>query len=189
MLNSIAHFFIGKNLPSFARAIATFVGTVLLSTVVFDPGGVALDPALGEAADNLAVPSAAQIQDGVTFGEALSVVGGILLIWVSRFTSFLRAKNLPRVAKYVGPLIGRSIPSLIRAALTAVSAGLAYLTASPAARPEDLADQPLTLGIGAALSFLMARVLSATEDAKRNPIVSRPPSLEGDDTEFGQYGD
>lgn len=174
MIKSLAKFVIGKNLPSFARSIATFIGTLLLSTVVFDPGGVALDPSLGDAADVIAVPSAAQIQDGATFGETLSVLGGILLIWGSRFVSFLRAKNLDRVAGYVGPFIGRSIPSLLRAALTALSAGLAYLTASPAARPEDLVNQPITLGIGAVLSFILARVMSATEDAKRNPVSKAP---------------
>jgi len=169
-MEKIIAFFVGKNVPSLARALVTMLGTLLLASGLFDPAGVPLDPALADAAGQVEAVTPDQVKDGLTVGETVQVVMGILLLWASRLNSFLRAKNLDGVAKALGWLIGRSVPSLIRAGLTSCSALLAYLTATPDVAPDVIANHPLSSIAAAVLTFGLGRVMSAIEDGKRNPV-------------------
>ncbi len=171
MKTQLIKFIIGKNTASLARAAATFVGSLLLASALFNGEGVALDPSIGgDAAVQANAPDAAAVKDGLTLGELASGTAGLILIWGSRFVSWLRARNLGWAARGVGFLIGRSVPSLIRAMLTAFAGGLAYLTGNPAEAPEVVAEHPVASVFAAMISFGMARWMSATEDAERNPV-------------------
>lgn len=170
MKEFIIKLIVGKNLPHLGRVAVTALGSLLLSTALFSPETAALDSTLGEAVELIGAPAASDIDEGVTFGEFARAILGIGLIWFSRFLSYLRAKNLDWLANLVGPLLGRSVPSLIRALLVGVGTTMAYFTKEPSAAPEILADQPVASLVTAAGSFLLANFLSGTEDAKRNPV-------------------
>jgi len=162
---------VGKNIPHLARLAMTALGSLILTSSLFSPETVALDPALGEAATQIQVPSEAEVKDGLTGGELAGVALGLLLVWASRLLSFARAQNLDWLAKIAGPFIGRSVPSLFRAILIAIGAAGAWFTKEPAAAPEVIADHPLSTLLASVMSVLFANFLSSTEDAKRNPVT------------------
>lgn len=170
MKNKIIKAVIGKNLPHVARVLMTALGAFILAGPMFTGDVPALDSTLGDAAEQVGVPSAEQVKDGLTNGEIAGWFSGILLMWASRAISYARAKKLDWLANLIGPLIGRSLPSLIRAGLVAVAGALARFTAQPELAPDALADQPAANVIGAVLLVLLSNVFSATEDAKRNPV-------------------
>ena len=169
MKDKLLKLIIGKNLPHVARVLVTALGAFILTGQMFT-GDPALDPTVGDAVEQIGVPSAEQVKDGLTIGEIVSWVSGILLMWASRAISYARAKKLDWLANLIGPLIGRSLPSFGRAALVAIAGALARFTAQPELAPEVLADQPAANVIGAVLLVLLSNVFSATEDAKRNPV-------------------
>lgn len=163
--------FVGKNAPSLARALVTMFGGFILGSVLYTAGALPdgllypspEDAALAEAYNNV-VPGQAEVSDGLTVEETVRVAFGFLLIWVARLTSYLRAKHLDWLANIIGLVIGRSVPSLLRSAMTATSGLLLYIgvTASP--------NLPLA-GVGEAfILFVLGRVFSAIEDGKRNPV-------------------
>lgn len=161
---------IGKNLPHFARWLATGLGAILLTGPLFSPKTEALDAGLGPAAVEIGAPSADQVQDGMTVGELMAALGGTALIWSSRFISWMRARNLTGLARLIGPLIGRSIPSALRALMVIIAGALARFTAQPEIAPDVLAGMPVANVIGSVLLVMFANLMSATEDAKRNPV-------------------
>jgi hypothetical protein len=171
-MEKLIKFIVGKNAASLGRAIATFVGTLLLSTALFDPAGVPIDPALADAAGQVPAVTVDQVKDGLDVQETLNIILGTLLLWASRLVSWLRAKNKDGLAKWLGWLIGRSVPSLMRFLLTGASALVAYLTANPGVAPEWIKEQPLSWVFVSLVTFALARFNSATEDAKRNPVVA-----------------
>jgi hypothetical protein len=163
--------FVGKNSASLARAAATMLGGVILGSALYSadalPDGLLYpspeDAALAEAYNDV-VPGEAAVKDGLTVDETVRIGFGFLLIWVARLTSYIRAKNLDWLANIIGLVIGRSVPSLLRSAMTATSGLLLYLgiKGSP--------DLPLA-GIGEAIIlFVLGRVFSSIEDGKRNPV-------------------
>jgi hypothetical protein len=166
---------VGKNAPSLGRALAALVVGAILASVLFASGSSPElppipgdDPALVEAYQQH-VPSAAEVRDGLTVDELVRVAIAFLIFWVARLNSWLRARNLDWLAKAIGFLIGRSIPSLIRSLMDVAAGGLLYLGI---ARPEA-AHMPLA-GVGEALIlFVASRVFSAIEDGKRNPVLAK----------------
>lgn len=170
---------VGKNIPHIARVVVTFVGGLLLATPLFSPDTVALDPGVGSAITEIGAPSAAEVKDGLNVGELIGAGLGLVAIWVSAFVSYLRAKNYDWLANLIGPLIGRSLPSLGRRVLVILAALLARASAQPEMAPEALANLPVATALGSVLLVAFANLWSATEDAKRNPV---PPA--GDDFEF-----
>lgn len=181
-MNFLYKIFIGKNLPHLGRVAATFLGSLMLFFPVFAPAGVPLDPVFTEAAEIADVPTQAEVEDGLTIGEFVWIILGSLMVWATRFLSWWRARwNPDFLARYLGPVIGRSITSLFRATLVGISALLTRFLAEPAAAPEVLADRPLATVFSAIGAVLLANWLSATEDGKRNPKqaeVFRPADLE-----------
>lgn len=155
---------IGKNTPALVRRIVTWIGAALVALAATHAAGP-LDPSLG-AASSLGDISA----ENLTLGQVVQVVTGLLMIYASRLMSFLRARRLDLVASWVGPLIGRSIPQLLGAGLTAVSGWLAVLGINS----EDPASLPVATIIGAIVSWALAAALSAWEDERRNPHTSSP---------------
>lgn len=189
----IVRAFIGKNAASYGRALTHLLAGLILSSVLFQsgavdlsgapiPGSAAIDPDLREAADAVAV-SRAEIEDGLTPEELVKVILGIALAWLSRVFSWLRARNLDVVAKVLGFIIGRSIWSLVRFLLESMAGAFVYFGVMPGASPEALAGMPVPDLLSALILFVSARLLSGTEDAKRNPnpleekvsILTMPP--------------
>lgn len=168
--NKVIALIVGKNLPHLARLIATWLGSLLLLTPLFSSNAHPLDPSLVDVAGSIHAPSAAAVQDGLTMGEISATIAGLLAIWASRLISWFRAKNLDWLGSKIGFLIGRSLPSLGRAILVGISALLARSGIQPDAAPDALSKMPLANLIGAVLAVLIANLMSATEDAKRNPI-------------------
>lgn len=171
MKEKLLKLLVGKNLPHLARVACTALGAWLLTGALFSPETVALDPSLGAAVEAIGAPSVAQVEDGLNVGELVAAIGGALLIWVSRLLSWLRAKNYDWLANIIGPLIGRSLPSLLRAGMTSLAVVLARFAVEPGVAPEALADKPLASVLGAVAIVLFNNFLSATEDAKRNPVA------------------
>lgn len=171
MKSLIFKLFVGKNSASLGRAAATMLGGVILGSVLYSSGNLpdilahpAPDDVVLADAFNEVVPSADEVKDGLTVEETVRTGFGFLLIWVSAFISYLRAKNLDWLANILGPLIGRSIPSLVRRSMTAVSGMLLYLGI------QGSTDLPLA-GVGESIIlFVLGRALSAWEDGKRNPV-------------------
>jgi len=146
---------IGKNVQSLARAASTFIGTALVSVGALE---------------------AAQTADGVQVGELFQILGGISLIAISRLASWLRAKEgisssvLAPIAETLGPIVGRSIHSLTRAALTAASAWLATTgLVKPGTDGAELGNMDLEHLLGAVFLFVLARVYSYIQDRGRKP--------------------
>lgn len=162
---------VGKNAPSLGRALAAIVVGAILASVLFANGTPELppipgdDPALIEAYQEHA-PSAAEVRDGLTVDELVRVGIAFLIFWVARLNSWLRARNLDWLAKAIGFLIGRSIPSLIRSLMDVAAGGLLYLGI---VQP-DLAHLPLGAVGEALILFVASRLFSAIEDGKRNPV-------------------
>lgn len=162
------NFLVGKNVSRIARVILTALGTFILTLPLFDPAGVALDPTLGDAADAVGGVSAETIQSGdFSLADLGTVLGGLVLIALSRIISWARAKN-STVTEWLAPIVGRSVPSLIRALLTAAGVFLARYTGSDMA-PEAIAQMPLAEVLALALPILIGNVFSAIEDGKKNP--------------------
>lgn len=170
LIQKILVFVVGKNLPHLVRLIMTWLGAFILAGPVFDSGGIPLDPALADAAIAAGVPAAAQVQDGLTVGEVFSVVSGMLLIWGSRLMSLVRASRVDWLAGIIGPLIGRSLPSLLRAALVAVSGFLVRYTGEGAFGVDSLSGANVGAVVLAVLSVLFANWFSHVEDGNRNPV-------------------
>lgn len=159
---------VGKNISRITRVLLTGLGALLLSLPLFDPSGIALDASLGETAEEIGGVPAEKIEAGeTTVGDFFTIVGGMLLLWSSRIISRFRAQN-PQVAGWLGWIIGRSIPSLIRAGLTATGVFLARWLGTDAA-PEAVADLPLSQVLALALPILIGNIFSAIEDGKKNP--------------------
>lgn len=164
---------IGKNLPHLSRRLATFVGGLLIASVLFVQNSVEFptefQPIPGESIA-LPSPSEAEVRDGVSVGELLRVVIGVVMVFAARVTSFLRAKNLGVVANVLGPLIGRSLPSLFRAGLTLAASFLAFLTGMTGFDLGEIEGMQVTAFVGFIMSWLATSLLSMIEDGKRNPI-------------------
>jgi hypothetical protein len=166
--------FVGKNKPHLARVVGTFVGGLLLMTPLFSPETPAIDPGVGVAITEIHAPSADQVKDGLTVGELISAGLGLLMIWGSAFVSYLRAKNLDWLGNTLGPIFGRSLPSLGRRALVVAAAFFARVTAQPDLSPEAFSNMSVG-GVLISLGLIAwANWSSATEDAKRNPVESAP---------------
>ena len=164
----ILNLIVGKNLSRIPRVVLTALGTYLLTLPIFDPAGAPLaDPGLAAPASEIGSVTAEQVQDGLTLREIVQIIGGMLMIWLSRAVSFFRAK-FPTLAPAVGVFVGRSIPSLIRAVLTATGVFLARFLGSDMA-PEAIADMPLVELGGLILPILIGNVCSALQDGKANP--------------------
>lgn len=141
---------IGKNLPSLARSLATLAGSGLVTIGALE---------------------ASQVADGVQVGELFQILSGLVLIGISRMSSWLRAKEgisssvLSPIVESIGPVVGRSVSSFIRAAMTAVAGWLAGagLIEEGTTGPE-LGNLDLETIITAALAFLLARVFSFIQD-------------------------
>lgn len=164
----LLNFIVGKNVSRIVRIILTALGTFIVTLPLFDPSGVAIDPSIGDAADAVGSVSAETIKSGeFTLADLGSVVGGLLIIALSKVISYGRAKN-PTVTKWLAPIVGRSIPSLIRTLLTATGVILARYTGSDLA-PDAIAHQPLVEVLALALPILIGNVFSTLEDGKKNP--------------------
>lgn len=167
---------VGKNAPALGRALAQLLAGAILASVLFAAGAspdlppiAGDDPALVEAYRDTA-PSAAEIRDGLDVSELVRILVAFLIVWVARLNSWLRARNLDWLAKAIGFLVGRSVPSLIRCLMDVAAGGLLYLGI---ARP-DVAAMPLA-GVGEALIlFAASRLFSAIEDGNRNPVRALP---------------
>ena len=170
--------FIGKNLPAFGRAIAQLIVGAILASVLYHgaaslPGMSPIpgeDPALVDAYHQTA-PAADQIADGLDMEELVKVLVAFTILWVSRLNSFLRARNLDWLAKIIGWLIGRSIPSLCRTLMDVAAGGLLYLGIAKA----DAPGATLVTVITAVLAWIASRLSSALEDGKRNPVLRAVP--------------
>lgn len=141
---------IGKNVASLARAAATFIGTGLVSIGALE---------------------AAQTADGVQVGELFQILSGLALVSASRVTSWLRAKEgisssvIAPMAEAMGPIIGRSIHSFVRAALTAVAGWLASAGLVEAGTDAaSLGNMDIEHILGAVFFFLIARIYSYLQD-------------------------
>jgi len=142
---------IGKNIASLLRSLTTLIGATLVTT-----GYLTAD----------------QTADGLQVGELSQIASGILLVFASRLINYVRAKvlfgrSLSPLAEYVGPIMGRSIHSGIRAALTFVTGALITIgAAAPGATESDIANLDLTeIGV-AAVFYFGARIYSYFESRK-----------------------
>ncbi len=175
--------FVGKNAPALGRALAQFIVGAILASVLYAWHGSALpespipgaDPALVEAFDATA-PSADEIRDGLDMQETVKVVMAFFILWVSRLTSFLRARNLDWLAQMIGWIIGRSIPSLFRCLMDVASGGLLYIGIAKADAPQAT----LVSVISAMVLWIASRISSAIEDGKRNPVPLAFDPLDAD---------
>lgn len=168
---------VGKNLPHLGRLCATLVGAFILAGPLYDAKTEALDPAVQEGAEQIQVPDATTVAQDPTVGTGVQALLGVLLIWGSRVVSWLRAKNLPSLAKWCGWLIGRSLPSMGRSILVVGAGMLARFTAQQEMSPEDLAGTPLAAIFASVLAVMAANLWSAIEDGKRNPVESDAQEL------------
>lgn len=142
---------IGKNLPSLARSLVTALGGALVGHGLLAPENV---------------------QDGIQAGEIAQIVTGALLVWASRLTNWLRAKQLggrsmDAVGEKLGALFGRSIHSLVRSAMSA-SAGLlaswGFIEAGTTG--DQLGGMDLVPIISAVLLWAMGRFYSYLQEGK-----------------------
>lgn len=141
--------FIGKNVASLLRSWTTLAGSALLA------GGLL---------------TAAQTADGLQVGELSEVASGVLLIFAARLINYVRAKvlfgrSLSPLAEYIGPIMGRSIHSGIRALMTSVTGALIVIgAAAPGATDSDIANLDLAeIGV-AALFYFGGRIYSYFQD-------------------------
>lgn len=167
---SVLRFIIGKNSFHIARKIQTFLGGLLMSSVLFTGE---IDPSLAENAGHFIEPvTQAEIKDGLTLGEVMRVVAGFALWWGSRIISYFRARNRDVVAKFAGIIIGRSIHSLYRSLMTLAASALTFLGISGTG--DGLLETPLVTIIGAALLLAGNGLSSFFQDSKPNPVESSP---------------
>lgn len=150
LILSILRPLIGKNVPSLARSLSTLIGSSLVSIGALE---------------------AAQTADGVQVGELFQILGGIGLLGVSRISSWLRAKDgisssvVAPIVESVGPVIGRSLHSLIRAAMTAVAGWLGTVgLIDPGTGTEAFANMDLSQVLSGVLLFVVARGYSFMQD-------------------------
>jgi len=173
-MNLIKKIIIGKNAPAWGRAIVQVIVGAILASVLYAnlPEGadfpVPLDPALVEAGDAVHVPQD-QVEDGLTVDEGMKLLMAFILLWVSRFVSYVRARNLGWLADSIGWLIGRSIPSLLRTGADVLAGFFGYIGFVNFGDP-GAAD--LGAIIGAIILYVFSRISSATEDQKRNPVIT-----------------
>lgn len=146
----LIHPFIGKNAASLARAAATLIGTGLVSIGALE---------------------ASQAADGVQIAELFQILGGLALVAASRMTSWLRAKEgisssvLAPAAEFLGPIVGRSLHSFARAAMTAVAGWLAAAGLVEKGTDEvALGNMDLEHLLVSIILFLVARVYSYLQD-------------------------
>jgi len=163
--------FIGKNIPTGARAITTFLASSLLIapsvTKIFYDGEI--EPELAEAHQSIQVTKD-EVNDGLTVGEVVRLIAGASIAWASAFISWSRARKLDWLGKNLGFLFGRSVDSLVRRLLTLISGGIAYLSSNPEMAPEIIANHPVESVIASILTFASGRLISAFIDSGKNPI-------------------
>lgn len=169
-------YFVGKNIPHLARKIQTFVGGILIGSVVLVPSAV--DPTLIEGAGpDVVLPSAEEVASldpgNLTFGETIRLIMGMIMIWASRIMSWLRSRNRDWIADWFGLFVGRSLDSLGRAALTGMAGVMAWLSAQNF-DPADLENAPLSSLFVALLGWMLASWSSSTQDRSLNPVESSP---------------
>lgn len=141
---------IGKNVPSLARSLATLIGSGLVTIGALE---------------------ASQVADGVQVGELFQILTGLALVGISRLSSWLRAKEgisssvISPIVESIGPVVGRSVSSFLRAAMTTVAGWLAAagLVEEGTTGPQ-LSNLDIETIISAALVFLLARVFSFIQD-------------------------
>ncbi|MGE0412003.1 MAG: hypothetical protein AB7I98_03975 [Verrucomicrobiales bacterium] len=177
---------IGKNAPHLGRRIATFVGSLLLLTAPFSATPQPLDPAIADVAveegghiesaaqgdtiaEEINLPSVAEVNDGLTTSEIIHWGGGFLLILGSRVTSFLRAKNVGWLANIFGFLIGRGVHSAVRAGMTGLSA---YLTVR-GFTPNGDGSFGLAELLSAGLVWGATGLYSWWQDGRQNPVPAK----------------
>jgi len=160
---------IGKNSASLIRRIVTWIGAILVGVAIKVGGHPDAEPIPG-----VTLPGAGDLSGDMSVGDMLTAIIGVLLIWVSRFMSFLRARNLDWVAEWVGPLIGRSVPQLLGAGLAVVSGILGYVGYQDM-EGTDLGTMPVTTLVGAVVAWMASAALSAFEDGTRNQVETSPP--------------
>lgn len=163
---------VGKNLPHLGRVCATFIGALILAGPLYSAKTEALDDSLADGATQIQVPDPTEVAQEPTVGTGVQALVGILLIWGSRVVSWLRAKNLPTLARWSGWLIGRSLPSVGRSLLVVFAGILARFTAQQEMSPEDLSSTPMAAVFTSILAVMAANLWSAIEDGKRNPVES-----------------
>ena len=158
---------VGKNAASWGRAVSTWIGGLLLASALFSSTPTPIDPSLGDAVVAVNAPLADQVTDGLTVEEGFRAAAGILLILFSRMISWLRARKLDWLGNSLGFLAGRSADSAIRAAMTAASGLLTYIgyTGGLKGSVGELAT--------AAILFVVARLYSALQDSKANPVPAK----------------
>lgn len=163
----IINAFVGKNAASWGRSVSTWLGGLLLASALFSSTPAPIDPSLGDAVVAVQAPLADQVTDGLTVEEGFRAGAGLLLIWLSRLISWFRARKLDWLANAMGFLIGRSADSAIRAAMTAVSGLLTYIgyTGGLKGHLGELA--------GAVILYVVARLYSAAQDSKANPVPAK----------------
>lgn len=151
---------IGKNVPSLARSLVTLAGSSLVTYGLLSPESQ---------------------QDGLQVSELVLVPFGVLMVAGSRFTNWMRAKQLggrsmDKVGDYLGALLGRSIHSATRAAMTAVAGWLAAKDLVPATTTgDDLTQVDVWPIVGAGLLWLVGRVYSYLQEGRERDGI-RPPA-------------
>lgn len=172
MKNAIITFilrsFLGKNSANLARRITTWIGGLLLSSVIFTgaiDAAIDIDPDFNPITEE-------EIDDGLTVGELIRALIGFALFQGSRVMSYLRGRNWDWAAEWVGIFIGRSLPSFFRALMTLTSSALVYVGITESA--EGLPGVPLVDIIVGIIAFLIAGISSYLQDSKVNPVATSP---------------
>lgn len=142
---------IGKNVASLFRSWTTLAGSALVV------GGLL---------------TADQTADGLQVGELSQIASGALLIFSARFINYVRAKalfgrSLSPLAEHIGPVMGRSIHSGIRALMTSVTGALVMIgAAAPGSTEADIANLDLAeIGV-AAVFYFGARIYSYVQEKR-----------------------
>lgn len=167
---------IGKNAPSYGRAVTQVLAGLILTSFLFT-GDVDLTTGLDadiapefQGAAELVAISRAEVEDGLTFEELAKLLAMAVLAWATRVVSWLRAKNLDGLARVFGWLIGRSIWSFVRFLLEMAAGAMLYFGIMPEASPDLVAALPVDQFLSALILFVSARLLSGAEDSGRNQI-------------------
>lgn len=108
---------------------------------------------------------ASQVDDGLTVTETFSFITGGAAIWISRFRNYLRAKklagrSLDKVGEVLGPILGRSVHSAVRAGITALGGFLAAQGVVTAQQGESLGTAELSEVLTGVGLWLFARIYS-----------------------------
>lgn len=177
---------VGKNAPHLGRRIATFLGGLLLLAPIYSTTPQPLDPAIADVAvedaghvepgapgatvaEQIDLPSVEEVKDGLDTGEIIQAIGGVVLIWGSRAVSFLRARNVGRLANIFGFVIGRGVHSGMRAAMTLLSS---WLTVRGFA-PDSDGNFDLASLISAGIVWGATGLYSWWQDGRQNPVPAK----------------